>query len=762
MAESVQAAMDRMVTPLRDFMERGIFTESEIRSIVSRRRRSEYLLYRRTARLNDYLTYINDEVNLEKLRILRHKRLLARRKRELQEQRKNKQNSNPGSIDQTSSKFTQFSEYDTHIVRHIHLLYARLIHRFGNDNVSVYYQHAQFAKDFKSYTILGRVYAEALRKHPRVIGLWIEAASHEFFGCPGEDDEEDENDDNEKNTQKGSADGGRVGKGGTGGSVSNARVLMQRGLRVNPNSKELWKQYFALEMHYVQKIRGRRKILQLGGEEEEADGSGNKKNANDDHAMALVIYQNAIKTISDDINFRLSFIELCQSFPQTDEIEDKIMLSIDKDFDGSEDAWIARITYAAEKSKKNIEHNDENGFLTEWKVEKDETRFGIDTSDSLLDLLNKATDKVPTAKMYLFTFQFARSRMREMLDEVAADGKNSTNNEDVATALSPEAAMSITKQALFLDKTLKKALSPSTENVVNSSPDLILELADYLLHSGQPRDSVDILKRAVGVNNKNKAVRTDGRIWIRWSDIVGRIEESSSPGCYDHKAARDILQMGLQFIDVNESGHCMVLIELIRLLLDDCGQRETSSGMIQKEGEYLFSLVQRLLLLCARDSSSPSLYGVREEVVGAVVPDLCLRHLHLSSTLGGIKKARRSYESVLFQSGYVRSCEGMDDDEVDGIRSFFEGCLEVEKSNATNVTMNVTQKEDTSKMIGRRSAKKIKAKPMTATTTAVTKKEMRHRLRRIYDAAIGFFQEGGNDASAMEYKKRRDEQLIFA
>eukprot|EP00957_Ditylum_brightwellii_P194631 14825915-Ditylum_brightwellii.AAC.1 len=55
------------------------------------------------------------------------------------------------------------------------------------------------------------------------------------------------------------------------------------------------------------------------------------------------------------------------------------------------------------------------------------------------------------------------------------------------------------------------------------------------------------------VNNKNKAVRTDGQIWMRQFDIVGHIEESSLPGCYKHKAAWDILQMGLQFIDVNKS-----------------------------------------------------------------------------------------------------------------------------------------------------------------------------------------------------------------
>eukprot|EP00957_Ditylum_brightwellii_P029463 2227097-Ditylum_brightwellii.AAC.1 len=62
-------------------------------------------------------------------------------------------------------------------------------------------------------------------------------------------------------------------------------------------------------------------------------------------------------------------------------------------------------------------------------------------------------------------------------------------------------------------------------------------------------------------------------------------------------------------------------------------------------------------------------------------------------------------------------------------------------------------------MIGRWSAKTIKAKPMMVATMTV-----HHRLCRIYNTAIGFFQEGGNDASAMEYKNAkmsRDERIFM-
>src|SRR6476660_2811589 len=75
MADQVQAILDGMVAPLRDLEERKIFDEDEIRSIVHRRRTSEYALQRRKPRLADYIEYIQQEIQLEKLRELRAKRL---------------------------------------------------------------------------------------------------------------------------------------------------------------------------------------------------------------------------------------------------------------------------------------------------------------------------------------------------------------------------------------------------------------------------------------------------------------------------------------------------------------------------------------------------------------------------------------------------------------------------------------------------------------------------------------------------------------
>eukprot|EP00978_Attheya_sp_CCMP212_P027549 scaffold92334_cov29-Attheya_sp.AAC.1 len=236
MAEHVQSVLDQMVPPLRDLMDRGVFSESETRAIVTRRRESEYLLRRRVARKADFLRYIESELALERLRALRTKKIVR-------DERRNNQDENDDDKKKRvlGNKNKKLGDY--HVQQHIHFIYQRLLRKFRSD-VSLHLQYAACCKAMKSFSHLGRVYAEALQVHPRCITLWIEAASHEFFD----------------NITDASNEGGLAG----GGSIRSARILLQRGLRLNPHSQELWLQYFSLEFHYIQKITGRRNVLALG------------------------------------------------------------------------------------------------------------------------------------------------------------------------------------------------------------------------------------------------------------------------------------------------------------------------------------------------------------------------------------------------------------------------------------------------------------------------------------------------------------------
>jgi len=121
---------------------------------------------------------------------------------------------------------------------------------------------------------------------------------------------------------------------------------MQRALRVNPKEQQLWLQYFNLEMHYVQRMRGRREILQLEG----VASKSMTENALFSGGIASIVYKNAVKAVDereeDGLEFRLEFLRLCREFPQTEKIEREIIDSIQSDFPTSPLAYVARAQYA--------------------------------------------------------------------------------------------------------------------------------------------------------------------------------------------------------------------------------------------------------------------------------------------------------------------------------------------------------------------------------------------------------------------------------
>eukprot|EP00163_Fabomonas_tropica_P021663 TRINITY_DN3779_c0_g1_i2.p1 TRINITY_DN3779_c0_g1~~TRINITY_DN3779_c0_g1_i2.p1 ORF type:complete len:140 (-),score=23.01 TRINITY_DN3779_c0_g1_i2:45-464(-) len=81
MADTVQALMEGMVPELEDLRKYKIFNKEEIRQIVKKRRDYEYRLKRRAAKKEDFLMYAQYEMNLEKLRRIRKKRLGIFRKK---------------------------------------------------------------------------------------------------------------------------------------------------------------------------------------------------------------------------------------------------------------------------------------------------------------------------------------------------------------------------------------------------------------------------------------------------------------------------------------------------------------------------------------------------------------------------------------------------------------------------------------------------------------------------------------------------------
>ena len=147
-----------------------MLVQSEIKNIVARRRESEYLLRRLVPRKADYQRYIEAEKNLEKLRKLRKKMVLARqeaKERENQENNKGEGNEEDGDDnDKNDKKKSKSTMGDASIVQNLHLLFIRAKRKWQED-LTWHLQHAEFAKQSKSFQMLSRIYAEALQ-----VRLW--------------------------------------------------------------------------------------------------------------------------------------------------------------------------------------------------------------------------------------------------------------------------------------------------------------------------------------------------------------------------------------------------------------------------------------------------------------------------------------------------------------------------------------------------------------------------------------------------------------
>jgi U3 small nucleolar RNA-associated protein 6 len=579
MAEHVQEALDQMVAPLRDLMERNIFSESEIKAIVARRRESEYLLRRMSARKADFLRYIEQEIALERLRDLRTKQ----RKRD----HRKKHDEIDGDDDNGDPKKEKQHIGDAHIVQHVHLLFVRAIRKFRSD-ISLHLQHAEFCKEQKSFTRLGRVYAEALQIFPRQAGLWIEAASHEFFGPTR--------------------------------SIRNARVLLQRGLRLNETSEELWLEYFSLELHYAQTLKGRRQILQQKVSPEQS-----LEAAKEEYKIPAIVLKNAMKAIPHSVQFRLQFMDTCKRFPNTEFLMEIIQKSMERDFDKEPECWIARALYEAERKSRSdgteIEKNEGNDDeTTERPLKKARIPEG---TDSVIAVLEEAVETLPTDDMLLQAFRFAKDYQKELGYQDADEA-------------------SIAGVEKFIQSIWRKADTVT-------SPDLAIEHVNYLMNSENVEEARETIKEFCMSQNFAPA-----KAWLLWTRLTPR------------KKQKAILERALRKLSMDLPDYMVILLQLFGAEIES-----------NAEDKKLFDLLQRILLLAPKTVEDVLVEDTGLEFELSTVFDAylaCLVHLNKQS---GIRGARKVYSAVLFQSS-VKLSEG----NVDGIKRFLDTCLEMEQAAA--------------------------------------------------------------------------------
>ncbi|KAL7478833.1 hypothetical protein ACHAW6_004587 [Cyclotella cf. meneghiniana] len=712
MAEQVQAILERMVAPLRDLRDRGIFSEDEIRSIVERRRQSEYLLQKRAALKADFLRYIEQEILLERLRKLRKQKVMQEYGEKM---RKGRGDDDEGDTiknqDSKTHAYQTSGPGDAHIVSNIHFLYQRLLKKFHYP-LDVILNYADFAKEHKSFHVMSRVYAEGLQHHPREEGLWIQAASFEFFGYVAQDDEKNEST--------------KV----VGSSIQNARVLMQRGLRINgKTSQELWLQYFALELHYVMKLQGRKEILEMGASIDRNNAlQDNTEESNDDAMTKIsdtillpcrIIYKNAIESIPNSVIFRLRFVEYCRMFPHTVELERYVIDSIERDFGDSVEAWVARISFVEEKMKtrgKKRTLGDEGesgietvGFLvmssnTTSHEEPVAKRARMNMEDAALKLLNQALDAVPSSKMYLECARYLQIRIQRLINSQVGRGVDEEQPEDISYLMCENET---TYLAVKRHANLLKGLYARAEKNGVYSTDLTLDQVDFLVSSNEI-DNADKLLGHVIANRDQKA-----RLYIRWAKLSRQMEEKS---LVPSQSPTLILRKGLDATPIfHRNSYLLIATELMKQLMT----QERSP----KVTNDLKSIFQKLLLTSQSLPMRPSVIRGENEV-NSNLPETFLAYLTYTiprkkCSVADNEAVRSIYNDVIFNSNNGKLCLGKTDQETSAMKSFFDACLHFE---------NVVAAVD------------------PCCNKRESKKKKKQRLSRLYRAAINYFASGTGDA----------------
>ncbi|KAI9197765.1 hypothetical protein LWI28_004030 [Acer negundo] len=350
MADVVQYRLERMVDELDDLERRGIFTRREISEIVKQRRKFEYRLKRRSPLKEDFLAYVEYETQLDALRRLR-KKSVARLENE---------NDENGATTATKKKRSRKSISDFAGVVRIVQIYRLAVTRFKGD-VELWFKYLEFCRQRKNGR-MKKILAQVIRFHPKVPGVWIYAAAWEF--------------DHNLN-------------------VTGARALMQNGLRVCPNSEDLWVEYLRMELTYLNKLKARKVAL---GEDEGTlvrdrrvsdqkqwisenkdlfmsldEGTGNVDGSNVENMepekkldlfreqglrVLQTIYSGAIEALPSSFILRQRFFEILDGtdLAQSEDMREEILSDMKRDF--SEDPeywdWLAKLEMTDSSSKQEM------------------------------------------------------------------------------------------------------------------------------------------------------------------------------------------------------------------------------------------------------------------------------------------------------------------------------------------------------------------------------------------------------------------------
>ncbi|XP_069701593.1 U3 small nucleolar RNA-associated protein 6 homolog [Periplaneta americana] len=299
MAEFVHSRTEDMIPELEQMECANMFDKTEIRGIVKKRKDFEYKIQRRAKCKEDYLRYIQFEMDLLKGVKTRRENMGLGNKKDI-----------------------EFA-----IANRVNRLFSKAIKRFPSD-VRIWISYIKFCKQMRFFSVVGRTLAQMMQVHSDKPNLWSFAAKWEF----------------EENH-----------------SVENARQFLLRGLRFHPESKVLYSEAFRLELQYAARKRKQHNKKVEGGDENatgednntgmdiDAQGTSGQSDTqqqtgNDiqdkvlDCRLAEVIYESAMKKIND-ANFLISLLSIAKQYNFTHRLQTKMVNYLLTTYSNDEMTW---------------------------------------------------------------------------------------------------------------------------------------------------------------------------------------------------------------------------------------------------------------------------------------------------------------------------------------------------------------------------------------------------------------------------------------
>ncbi|KAJ1910422.1 U3 snoRNP protein [Tieghemiomyces parasiticus] len=311
MSVTVQRYLESYTEEMWDYERLCLFDSTETKAILRKRAHFERLLMSAEPHKADYLRYIEYEHLTNQLRWRRFERLIKKRQ-----------------LEEGTEEFRELNTFVNKIQgQRFHALFRRTLHRFPAD-VDIWLQYVATFDSVGAQRAATRVFAEAIQKNPRSATLWIQAGAWHY----------NEFDD-----------------------VSSARQIYLRALRLLPESKDLWLEYFKMELLCVEKYIQREMLAklvesheaELNGEtvavdiptldaEQEAGGDAlldiqaqvaqGEDNAFKRGELPLLVYRNAIQAIPKDLTFRERFLDTYRLFPRFTSGAEEVYADLLRDF----------------------------------------------------------------------------------------------------------------------------------------------------------------------------------------------------------------------------------------------------------------------------------------------------------------------------------------------------------------------------------------------------------------------------------------------